>query len=302
MKLIALDIPDDPAALPGWLDRHLVGLDLAALVAELEAVHGPPSAPLDSLDQVLGDRRDEVLERGLAALSADRLRTLLRRPALLLDLQELILVEGGAYWHRLGPPVAEQEDLAARGRQGLAAILPTEMGTAPERSDVLPIGRSVAWYRRPWVVNLATAASVLAMVVAYERSARRVPPATTAAGWGWNRPDALPRDVPPSDYLNRLADTAGEWFNKRPDDPVALARRIAEFRQGCSILILADHKVLSAEDRTWLVEKCRGWAAKLDAHLAAVEAGRDPSQVRIEADETVNTLIRALRDRARAVA
>ena len=40
MKLIALEIPENPAELAGWLDRQIVGDDLAALVAELEAIHG----------------------------------------------------------------------------------------------------------------------------------------------------------------------------------------------------------------------------------------------------------------------
>ena len=29
----ALDIPEDPVQLPGWLEGHLTGLDLARLVA-----------------------------------------------------------------------------------------------------------------------------------------------------------------------------------------------------------------------------------------------------------------------------
>jgi len=305
MRLITLDIPDDSSGLPSWLDRHLVGLDLAALVAELEAVHGPAMVPPVSLDQVLVARRDAILEQGLVALPADRLRTLLRCPTLLLDLQELILVEGGPYWRGLGQPSAEHRDLIERGRRGLENSFTAKGGAASShRSDVLSKATPVAWYRRPWAVGLATAASVLAIVV-YERAARPVVPNVTAtAGWGWNRPDALMEmeDVPPSDYLDRLADAASEWFKKRPENRVAMARRIVEFRQGCSVLILADHKPLSARERTWLVEKCRDWATKLDAHLAAVKAGRDPLQVRAEVDETVNSLIRALRDRARTVA
>src|SRR5207253_3173371 len=110
---------------------------------------------------------------------------------------------------------------------------------------------------------------------------------TTPNAWGWSRPGALPGDVPAPAYLDRLADAAAEWFARRPDEPLALARRIAEFRQGCSVLILAEHKPLSAEDRRWLVVRCRAWAGALDRHLAAVEAGRDPARVRTEVDETV---------------
>jgi len=108
--------------------------------------------------------------------------------------------------------------------------------------------------------------------------------------------------LPPGVYLDRLADAAGEWFKKRPDDPNALARRIGEFRQGCSVLILSPHKPLAAQDRAWLVEKCRAWAAKLDAHLAALEGGASAAQVRDEADATINKLIAALRERAQALA
>jgi hypothetical protein len=109
----------------------------------------------------------------------------------------------------------------------------------------------------------------------------------------------LPQDLPPAAYLDRLADAAADWFRARPDEPIALARRLAELREGCSVLILSEHRPLSPEDRTWLVERCRSWAAKLDAHLTAVEAGEDPAKVRAAADETVNRLIAALRERAR---
>ena len=80
MRLLAMDIPDDPAELPGWLERHLVGLDLAALVAELEAVHGLPTGPVPTVRDVLGDRLDAVLAGGLARLPHEVLGRLLRQP------------------------------------------------------------------------------------------------------------------------------------------------------------------------------------------------------------------------------
>jgi hypothetical protein len=113
------------------------------------------------------------------------------------------------------------------------------------------------------------------------------------------------KDLPAPAYLERLADSATEWYQERPDDPddpVALARRIGDFRQGCSVLILAEHEPLPAEDRKWLAEKCRAWAAKLDSHLAAVEAGEDPRKVRAGVDETVRNLVEALRQRAQSQA
>jgi hypothetical protein len=99
-------------------------------------------------------------------------------------------------------------------------------------------------------------------------------------------------------YLTALADGAEQWRGKRPDTPQALAQRINEFRQGCSQLILADHKPLAPGDRNWLVDKCHLWASKLDVDLAALENGKDVLAVRAEVDQMVDKLVKTLRDRA----
>src|SRR5262249_54930868 len=155
-------------------------------------------------------------------------------------------------------------------------------------------GRST-WSRPRWIVSLAAAAAVLLGVVLVERWRIQNPGGIIAAssGWGWSRPGALPQDLPRSEYLARLADRAQEWLHQRPEEALALAKRIAEFRQGCSVLLLSPHRPLSAEDRAWLVEKCRTWAAQLDGDLAAVESGQDPLQVRGQADATIDRLVAA---------
>jgi hypothetical protein len=112
----------------------------------------------------------------------------------------------------------------------------------------------------------------------------------------------LPEDASPAAYFDQLADSAHEWFDPRPETPIDLGRRLGEFRQGCSVLILSPHRPLPAQDRAWLVEKCRAWAAKLDAHLAALESGEPAGSVRDQADATIDTLIKALRDRAKSLA
>src|SRR2546421_7439834 len=119
MTLYALDIPDDPAQLPGWLERHLVGLDLGALVAELAAVHGAAPGGGPPIQELLGGSLELVPTRGLRAVPPVVLKQLLVQPHRLLDLQEWVLSRGGPYWERLSasqPPVA---DLAARGRPRL---------------------------------------------------------------------------------------------------------------------------------------------------------------------------------------
>jgi hypothetical protein len=75
MNALVLDMPDDPAARAPWLDRRLVGPDLAALVAELDAIHGRGATPSQSsptLEAVLAGDRRALLERGLSALPPAR--------------------------------------------------------------------------------------------------------------------------------------------------------------------------------------------------------------------------------------
>src|SRR4051794_10594252 len=98
MTLPSLTIPDEPERLAAWLEGHLVGLDLGVLVAELEAVHGPPVGGGPTLEGVLGGRREAILAGGLADLPAGALVGLLRHPRLLLELQALVLAEGGDHW------------------------------------------------------------------------------------------------------------------------------------------------------------------------------------------------------------
>jgi len=300
MKLVALDIPEDSTALAAWLEQRLTGLDLGALVAELDAVHGVSAGSSETIENVLGPRRDAVLTEGLVALPREALGRLLRRPRLLLDLQELVLVEGGVHWQRLGAQAPETRVRVEQGWARLEAILRAEDRAVPGKPSIRQMPQPRRWFERPWVVSLATAAAVLVMAVAYDQTRGSV--TVAQAGWGWNRPEALPQDLARGPYLEHLADDAEEWFKKRPAEPIALAKRIAEFRQGCSVLILAGHKPLPAEDRQWLIAKCRDWAAKLDAHLAAVEAGEDPLKVRAAADETIHKLISALRGRATGAA
>jgi hypothetical protein len=292
MRLIALEIPDEPAELAHWLERSLVGPDLASLVAELEAIHGEPAGAQPSARGMIGRDLDLVYSEGLATLPRTTLKHLLRQPRLLLELQEMVLENGGRHWDRLVLEGAIEADRQIeRGRKRLRKAI---AGRAkPNDSDLIPLRPLLAWYRQPLFVSLATAASVLVAVFVFERNQPPVDPA-----WGWNKPGALSSNLPPGPYLVRLAEEAEDWFAQRPDNRMGLARRISEFRQSCTTLILANHKSLNAEDRAWLVGKCKEWASKLDAQIVELEAQGDTAKVRGEADETVRKLINALRDRA----
>jgi hypothetical protein len=199
-----------------------------------------------------------------------------------------VAIEQG--WERLAASLAK--DLAPE-----TTAIPSPRDAASS-SPARPTSRPRPWRRL--LGGLATIAASAAVFVTAVVFAMRSPgPGENGAVlWGWNKPGALHYELSRDAYLSSLADTADEWFNQRPERPQALARRIAEFRQGCSVVILSIHKPLSDEERKWLVDKCRSWAAKLDAHLAAIEAGQDVFKVRAEADETINRLATALRERA----
>lgn len=297
MNLLLTTFPDDPAEQAGWLEQHLLGLDLAGIVSELKALGGRRTEEV-TLEEVFGDLLPRVLEEGLTVLSPKQLRVLLKNPELLIQLQTRIFLDGGEHWNNLPQPEPEMQGRIERGRARLQQYVSQSATTAPAAGTIPMSSRSgVAWYRHPVVVSLATAAVVL-IAVFVGRPLPTTVKQPVAQGWGWSKPGALDDSLPAKDYLVKLSESAHDWFNKTPGTPEALARRILEFRQGCSTLILSEHKPLKPEDKAWLVERCQAWAKKLDQHLADIEAGKDLLQVRGEADETVNKLMKAIRDRA----
>jgi hypothetical protein len=307
MSLRVLDIPDDPAP---WLDRELVGLDLAEIVAALEVVHAKKAAsPPPTLDDLVADRLPAVLDHGLAALPAPALQKLLRHPRLLLELQERVLVEGSDYWQDL---VDDNEELASLTRDtwpGIARRLGQgESGTEapapiPSTRPTPPRVRLI----RAWAKLATIAASMLGLLYFAERQTPR--PSSAAprvvkvgrAPWGWSARDLTVVELA-STYLNNLADDAEHWRDERPEDAPALALRLGELRSGCSRLIVSRHPSLSPTDRAWLVSHCHTWAAKLDDAIHGLEAGRPVEQVRPEADAIVDRLVDLLREHARSAA
>ncbi len=286
---ISLDIPETQRELVAWLESHLLGMQLGDLVSELQAVHGTRSGG-PSLEQACGGKLANVLQYGLGTLEVDRLRQLLQHPRLLLSLQDEIVQHGGEHW--MQRPLRREEEVALASQWKLleSVMSPTVVAAAPPATQR-------GWFGRAAIAAVLSAAATL--TIAFSLRDRLVP--APAAGWGWEKPGALAIKLPPREYLNHLADAAQDWFKKRPENAPDLARRVAQFRQGCSTLILAEHQALAPADRDWLRERCRAWATKLDAHLAAIEAGEDIAAVRAAADETVNKLIKAIRERADAV-
>jgi hypothetical protein len=293
-----LDIPDDPVAVASWLENSLVGRDLISLAGQLKLVHGS-EAPLPTLDEILADSRDSVLQRGLANLPPEKLWLLLAHPARLLELQRLVLIEGGAYWQHLLESDPALLAKAQHDRPLIAKRLSSGRAPAPLAA------RKVRPWLRPrlaWSIAAAAAAIFLALLTLYPKSplswSRWWPAKDTEAVWGWDRVGMPDRSVSGSAYLARLADAAEEWFNKRTENGPALTLRIIEMRKACLRLAAAEHAPLKQEDRRWLRDKCHDWTKKFDESLADLEAGKPVEEVRLDMDNTVRKLATTLRNHA----
>lgn len=272
-----LAMPEDPTALPGWLDGTLLGPDLPQLVEELRVVHRPGAKP--NLDAVLGGSRDEFLARGFSALPRAVRSQLLRNPDLLLELPELVYRDGGHFWFAEPLPPDEQ----ARSEQVAANVYAALRSAEPRRTSG---GR---WAERVgWVAALAAAVVVAVTVFGS---------GTASAGWGFNKIAELPRTGGAKAVYAKLADLADEWNKKPTDDRLSLAKRLTEFRLGCSALQAATDLPLPAAEVAWLKTRCREWSDRIDGHLRDLDATGDVAAVRAAATATAVSIARELRER-----
>jgi hypothetical protein len=118
MRLAAQAFLDDRAR----LEKALVGCDLSRVAADLAATlparagspagHEPGAGGDAVVKRLLGPHLETVLQRGLAHVPRSVLEPFLERPHLLLDLQGLVVGEGGDYWHRLMASAGEGGEIA----------------------------------------------------------------------------------------------------------------------------------------------------------------------------------------------
>lgn len=289
MKLIALDIPNDPADWPDWLERQLVGLDLGELVLQLQVLADRSDEPEPTLEDICESNIEAVLQGGLAPLSQQQIGALLKHPRLLLELQERVLFAGGEYWSTV--PISEEhrQQVAYAKLKILSQIAADSVDDITAKGE--DSGERNSRRRLMWRPLIAVAATLLIGVAFWITR----PPTT---GWGFSRSGVLTADLSADAYLDSLAKAAEDWFNKRPETKPDLALRLKQFSDGCQTLIDAPHPQLSPQDREWLIERCRVWKEKIDKQLADLNSGaKSVEEVRAEADATVNQLIEALRMR-----
>jgi hypothetical protein len=287
MKLHLQDSPQEPRELAAWLDSQVAGPHLGELAQELAALAGSEGKTGLTLDEVLGTDLAPVLSGGLATLSAEKLRELLRRPRLLLELQERVLSAGAPYWDAQLGRSPELARAGVRSRRRFQRHL----------ASVARARQPLRVKLRPVFVLAAAAVVTIAAVIGWETLLRRPDPGV----WGWLRPGVLTANVSAPQYFLGLAAAAEEWDKQQRESTQDLARRLLELRAGCSALIAAPHVALADADRAWLRERCRAWAADVDKLVLELDGGAAAPEVSARADALVSRLAGVLRDRARQV-
>lgn len=299
MNLHVLEIPEGRVEIARWLERKLVSTDLSEFVAELTAFDGHGSTGSLGLNQILHKFGAAIFDEGLSGLPEEVLRSLLRSPKALYGLQEQVLVNGGPFWAELASEVTSLPPFQAP-HGGTTESQSGNHQTTDAKATPAQRHKSRSQVRR--IAVFATALSVVIAIgvggILWFNSAETGVTPVAATGWGWDRPGALKTDLEADQYLRQLADSANEWFSKRPDSPEALEKRLGEFLHGCQTLIAADHKPLAVEDREWLVGKCKAWAEKLEGHLASLESNASLQETQEAADETIRNLLNAMRQHA----
>ncbi len=243
----SLDMPEGVAEKAAWLDRQLVSEDLAAIVDELSAIHGAADEDLSAEEgrAWLGQDAEKVLSFGLSGLSQGRLREVLRRPSLLLAIQEIVLLEGGSYWDRL---VREAQPVPP---------FRTYSGTV-ETSDGPVLRRLGGWARGPillGILPIAVAATIglfiqrenfqnkpkvgvngVAITRGIDNEGDPESVADASSSWGWTSADLVAAGTPPEMVSSVLADSLEDWFRVTAEseaDVKQLQMRASELWAAC---------------------------------------------------------------------
>jgi hypothetical protein len=157
------------------IERDLVGFNLGDLIADLPDESGEPRGA-EPLGEILGLNREDVLKAGLSRLPRPALERLLQRPGLLLDLQEIVLCEGGEYWQRLSRSARRPSELTSPDFGHFAG----DLAAIDLSGRVVKAGRG----RRPerQSADGTHARPAVPPPVRRERASRRLP-ALAVSGW-----------------------------------------------------------------------------------------------------------------------
>ena len=311
--LPALCLPEDRAQWPAWLEQQLMGVELPKLCKQLVTLGGQHPAAT-TLEAVLGAQRSAVLQQGLQGnLNTQQLTKLLAQPALLLELQALILLEGGDFWTQVAPLPANTASVEAARKNVLPqlSISPNKSGPMEEAlrgkpssvhasdheslarpSDSLASGQPG---RSTWLWLAALAATAAAVLLAVMNPFRASPSGQFFAAQELQASAATPQAA-----LVRMAQRVqADWKRDLASDQ-EFQNQLVAFRDSCEYLIdgplvktldgLPNEVILDIQQR------CRNWQKQASDLIAKLKEGQPAATIRQEADALIDKLANKLRE------
>jgi hypothetical protein len=243
-----------------WLERHLVGPDLLAVVGELAAVSGR-EADADA-GGLLVAQRTEILEHGLASLTDEEVQVLFRNPALLLRLQEWVLVDGGPYW-----------DGVLSGSANRVLVPPSPVPKLPARPGL----------SRLWAVASHAGIAAMAAALMWFLIVPRPPTEHPTA-----KEDIAA--APPDLLLSTLARQLDEKLSAARRGPDALAA-LQQMHDTCATLAAAPLPQLSDSARAAVRRDLSWLQTQIAAQRRILEQGAEVWQVRSTVESRVHSLV-----------
>jgi len=315
LNLPALLLPDERKDWAAWIEKQLVGAELVKVVEQLIVLGGthPPSM---SLQTWLGKDRENLLKRGLKEdIGQSRIEDLVRNPALLLELQELVLLEGEDYWLHLPKSSAQQElEYAIMQKVMTQLESPRDSSTSLEslakRVDQAldPVNREspqVVRQSEPasgtrrnrsnglaWMAMAAVAAAVMWIIV---NPFLQPPSGEFFAALELQSPIATPQLA-----LKRMAQRVNQDWKRGLNDPKALKQQLESFRDSCDFLIdgplvkTLDGLPVATQDD--IRQRCRKWQERASELILALDSGNPAKDIQSGADEMIGKLINKLNE------
>ncbi len=294
MKLSSLTMPDKTSDWALWLQSQFVKDNLIDFVRELQVIVGEQPASQLNIQKLLGDNLKRVNKYGLSELTESQIFVLFQQPQLLLELQEQVLLNGGD-WVETQLAAVDEISFDERWMQ-ITNRLKQQHPKSTFEALVPTVTAKPIHHTKNSKSSLMKVVATLTLVLLVGLTFWLNQPAP-APGWGFNQSGLLSANVSAPEYLESLSQASQAWFKKRPTNSQELETRLKQFRNGCTVLLSAQHAQLSETDRAWLLGKCQAWINKIDGHLTDLP-NQEFQKVQAEADATIQSLSDALHQRS----
>jgi hypothetical protein len=304
MNPLALELPEDQSLWATWLDHQVVGPDLRLLVRQWELLAGVSSelsserSSEESWEQRLvsqfTDQLPKILANGLGALSNDELQRFLRQPRLLLALQEQVFMSGGPYWERLSRSEMHLDETTRSSSKLRTTVrelaqsdgtkeIQAEVSSSFEKTSTQQSNRILL--RTVLMLATLAASALIAVFLMQPRN----------QGSFFDRTGLVVSSLEGREFTKSLAVAIREdWDADSPD--AEFRNQLRSLRDSCERLLVADLHQLSPAVALDLKTRCRKWQTSFSEMLDVLETGRPVSEVRQEANQVVDRLVRVLSD------